>query len=389
MPMPCNNTNVRYINNRFSQGTEGRVRCNNRFKTSPTKEFDWQELAQTANVLISIFDEENRICYANPSLEKITGYTKAELFKNKALLPQLRLLQQQANLNRDNSQAIVDREISFLTKKGNLCWLSCSIQATEFDRQPATLVTAVNITPYKQAQEQSQRVLEQERRQARNNMEFASMVSHELRTPLNIISLSSNLLQQYGNRWAKHKKQEYFNRIQRGVETISLLVDEVSIIGKASAQKLKFAPTKLDLQQFCQVLLEDLQLANGGQRRINFSILGDLRAFLDKSILQLVLTNLLENALKYSPQGQAVDFVVTASPEQITFKIRDSGIGISQRDLQKLFEPFYRGENVGQLPGNGLGLTVVKKLVQLHGGEITVNSQIKMGTEFIVSLPTN
>lgn len=387
--MPCNNTNVRYINNRFSQGTEGRVRCNNRFKTSPTKEFDWQELAQTANVLISIFDEENRICYANPSLEKITGYTKAELFNNKALLPQLRLLQQQANLNRDNSQAIVDREISFLTKKGNLCWLSCSIQATEFDRQPATLVTAVNITPYKQAQEQSQRVLEQERRQARNNMEFASMVSHELRTPLNIISLSSNLLQQYGNRWAKHKKQEYFNRIQRGVETISLLVDEVSIIGKASAQKLKFAPTKLDLQQFCQVLLEDLQLANGGQRRINFSILGDLRAFLDKSILQLVLTNLLENALKYSPQGQAVDFVVTASPEQITFKIRDSGIGISQRDLQKLFEPFYRGENVGQLPGNGLGLAVVKKLVQLHGGEITVNSQIKMGTEFIVSLPTN
>ena len=389
MPMPCNNTNVRYINNRFSQGTEGRVRCDNRFKTSPTKEFDWQELAQTANVLISIFDEENRICYANSSLEKITGYTKAELFKNKALLPQLRLLQQQANLNRDNSQAIVDREISFLTKKGNLCWLSCSIQATEFDRQPATLVTAVNITPYKQAQEQSQRVLEQERRQARNNMEFASMVSHELRTPLNIISLSSNLLQQYGNRWGKHKKQEYFNRIQRGVETISLLVDEVSIIGKASAQKLKFAPTKLDLQQFCQVLLEDLQLANGGQRRINFSILGDLRAFLDKSILQLVLTNLLENALKYSPQGQAVDFVVTASPEQITFKIRDGGIGISQRDLQKLFEPFYRGENVGQLPGNGLGLAVVKKLVQLHGGEITVNSQIKMGTEFIVSLPTN
>ena len=389
MLMQCNSTNVKYINNRFSQGTEGRVRCNNRFKTSPTKEFNWQELAQTANVLISIFDEENRICYANPLLEKITGYTAAELFNNKALLPQLRLLQQQVNLDLDNERTIIDRQISFLTKNGNLCWLSCSIQATEFERQPATLVTAFNITPYKQAQEQSQQVLEQEKKQARNNMEFASMVSHELRTPLNIISLSNNLLQQYGNRWGKHKKQEYFNRIQRGVETISVLIDEVSIIGKASAQKLKFAPSKLALQQLCQNLLEDLQLANGGQRRINFLIEEDLHAFLDKSILQLVLTNLLENALKYSPQGQAVDFVVSATPEQTTFKIRDGGIGISPRDLPKLFEPFYRGENVGQLPGNGLGLAVVKKLVQLHGGEITVNSQFKMGTEFIVSLPTN
>ena len=388
MLMQRNSTNVRYINNHLSQGTKGSVRRNNRFKTFPKKEFDWQELAQAANLLISIFDEENHICYVNPSLEKVTGYTKAELLKNKTLLPQLRLLQQQA-LDRDNSEAIVDREISFLTKKGNLCWLSCSIQATKFNRQPATLVTAVNITPYKQTQEQSQRALEQERRQARNNMEFASMVSHELRTPLNIILLSSNLLQEYSDRWSEHRKQEYFNRIQRGVETISLLVDEVSIIGKASAQKLKFAPTKLDLPQFSRVLLEDLQLANGEHRQINFSIEGDRHAYLDKNILQLVLTNLLENAIKYSPQGQAVNFVVTASPEQITFKIRDGGIGISQKDLQKLFEPFYRGENVGQLPGNGLGLAIVKKLVQLHGGEITVNSQIAMGTEFVVSLPTN
>lgn len=220
-------------------------------------------------------------------------------------------------------------------------------------------------------------------------MDFASMVSHELRTPLNIISLSNNLLQQYGDRWGKHKKQEYFDRIQRGVETISFLIEEVSMIGGASAQKFKFTPSKLDLQQFCQVVLSDWQLANGEPRQINFSISGNVYAFLDQNILRLILTNLLENAVKYSPQGQTVDLVVTANPEQIIFKIRDGGIGISQRDLPKLFEPFYRGENVGQLPGHGLGLAVVKKLVQLHGGEITVNSQIKLGTEFIVSLPAN
>jgi signal transduction histidine kinase len=127
------------------------------------------------------------------------------------------------------SNTVSEREISLLTKKGDRCWLNCSIQTTEFNQQPATLVTATDITRYKQTQERDRQVLEREKKQAYSNMEFASMVSHELRTPLNIISFSSNLLQRHCARWDKNKKQEYLNRIQRGIKTIALLIDEVSI----------------------------------------------------------------------------------------------------------------------------------------------------------------
>ena len=242
--MQCNSTQVKYLNNRYSCLTK------NRSKLPSDKKFNLETLLETSNVMILIFDNSDRICYANPLVETVTGYTQAALLKNTDLLPQLRFLQKQANLVKDNTSAASDREISLLTKQGNRCWLNCSIQTTEFDRQPATLVTAVNITPYKQAQEQAQQALQREKTLAYNNVKFASMVSHELRTPLNIILFSSSSLKQYCDRWGTHRKQEYFNRIQRGIETISLLIDEVSIIGKAEAQTIKFEPQKIELQKF-------------------------------------------------------------------------------------------------------------------------------------------
>lgn len=375
--MQCNSTNVKYLNN---------IRCLTRDSSpSPNDKVNWQALVETASVAILIIDNRNRVCYANSLFRAVTGYSKAGILRNTDLLPQVRFLQKQANWQDGDKQAIVDREISLVSKQGDRCWLNCSIQTTEYDGQPATLITGVNVTSYKQVQKQVREVRQREE-QARSNREFASMVSHELRTPLNVVSFSSNLLQQYGDRWDANKKQEYLNRIQRGIKTIALLIDEVSIISKAETQAIKFEPQTTHLHQFCQTLLEDLKLVNSS-KQVNFLPKGNLSASVDKNILQLILTNLIENAVKYSPQGQAVDFIVTSSCDRITFKIKDSGIGIAKGDLEKLFEPFYRGNNVGQLPGTGMGLAVVKKLVDLHHGQISVNSQVGVGTEFIVSLP--
>ena len=379
MQLQFDGTKVRHHDERFNYLTKD---CS---QLPSNKKFDSEVLMETSNVMVLIFDSSDRVCYVNSLVETVTGYTNAALSRNTELLPQLRFFQRQ-RLATENSGAASNCEISLLTKHGDRCWLNCSIQTTEFDRQPATLVTAVDITPYKQDREQVLQI-QREKMRSGSNMEFASMISHELRTPLNIILFSTNLLKQYCDRSNTHRKQEYFNRIERAIETITLLIDEVSIIGKAEARTIKFEPQKIELQKFCQTLLEDLQLANCNNSQVNFSIEGNLSAFLDKTILQLVLTNLIENAIKYSPQGQTVYFTVTASLDRVTFKIKDYGIGIAREDLQKLFEPFYRGNNVGELPGNGLGLAVVKKLIDLHGGEISVNTQVGMGTEFVVSLP--
>jgi signal transduction histidine kinase len=101
------------------------------------------------------------------------------------------------------------------------------------------------------------------------------------------------------------------------------------------------------------------------------------------------LTNLLSNAVKFSPQGGVVSFDLVGQPGQAIFRIRDEGIGIPTEERERLFELFYRASNVGTIQGTGLGLAIAKKCVDLHQGQITVDSEVGVGTTFTVTLPLN
>lgn len=369
--MQCDRTNVKSMMNQLDSYKIGFLE-EHQFSLK-NEEFDFQALVETSNVMILIFQDKN-LCYVNSMVEIATGYSKAELFDNLDLWHELELT--------------CDQEISLLTKDGDRRWLDCSVKETQFDQKAATLVTAVDITKYRQTKTQVEETNEPELNLTQSNSELNSMISHELRTPLSIIAFSHNLLQRNCDRWNEQKRKDCHDRISRAIETINLLVDEVAILNKGEAQQLRFAPQPIKVSQFCQTLLTDLQLANGRGRLINFSdLLNSDRITLDRNILQLILTNLLENAIKYSPQGQVVDLIVDTNDEQIIFRIEDRGMGIPLEDRQKLFEPFYRGSNVGELPGTGLGLAVVKKLVETHGGVIELDSQVEVGTKVIVSLP--
>jgi signal transduction histidine kinase len=108
---------------------------------------------------------------------------------------------------------------------------------------------------------------------------------------------------------------------------------------------------------------------------------------MDEKLLHHILTNLLINAIKYSEDGSPVEFTAICQPPKIIFQIRDRGIGIPQQDWQRLFEPFHRASNVGSRQGTGLGLTIVKQCVDLHGGAIVFDTKVGEGTLFTVTLP--
>ncbi len=112
-------------------------------------------------------------------------------------------------------------------------------------------------------------------------------------------------------------------------------------------------------------------------------------ACLDEKLLQHILTNLLTNAIKYSPQGSTVHFDLTCQDRELIFQIQDEGIGIPPEDRERLFESFHRAANVKNIPGTGLGLAIVKRCVDLQGGKIAVTSQVGVGTTFTVTLPLN
>ncbi len=217
-----------------------------------------------------------------------------------------------------------------------------------------------------------------------------SVVSHEYRTPLATILSSAELLEHYSQQWPEEKRQRHFHRIQTTVHHLTQLVSDVLLINKAEAGKLEFNPVPLDLVAFCRELVEELKLTTKTQHSISFVYLGSyLEACLDEKLLRQILTNLLSNAVKYSPDGGNVQFDLIFGQETVKFQITDQGIGIPPKEQELLFDAFYRSSNVGTISGTGLGLAIAKRCIDRHGGQITVESEVGVGTTFTITLPLN
>ena len=153
--------------------------------------------------------------------------------------------------------------------------------------------------------------------------------------------------------------------------------------------KFKCESKPLNIEQFCRDIVVQMQLANGNQKLINFVSQGDCKiTYLDPKLLQHILTNLLSNAMKYSPTGKRVTLELSCQNRDVIFQVKDVGIGIPLVDKKQIFEPFCRGSNVDNISGMGLGLSIVKTLVELHGGQIDVESEVGLGTAFTVKLPS-
>lgn len=236
-------------------------------------------------------------------------------------------------------------------------------------------------------------------------------ISHEYRTPLTTILSSTELLEHYGSRLTEESKQKHFQRIQAAVKYMTELVNDVLFVNQSEVGSLEFSPVPLDIEEISREVVAGFQEnatdAQGEETEIGrirkltlstteknsstaiiFRCEGDCNhAFMDKKILQSMLRNLLSNAIKYSPNEAEVQFNLNLQDNEAIFQISDRGIGIPPQDLERLFNPFFRGSNIGVTPGVGLGLTIVKKCVDLHGGKIFVNSEVGVGTTFTVILP--
>ncbi|WP_299485256.1 ATP-binding sensor histidine kinase [Acaryochloris sp. IP29b_bin.137] len=217
---------------------------------------------------------------------------------------------------------------------------------------------------------------------------FISMTSHEFRTPLTAILGTTELIKHYGQGWDTEKQHTYLDRIQKNVKHMTGLLDDVLVLSKADVGKTEFNPTPLDLETFCNGLVEEFQLNTKLDQRIECEVHGNHpHSYADEKILRQILSNLLSNAIKYSPEKTTVRFNVSFSENEATFLVQDQGIGIPEADQPHLFESFHRATNVGQIQGTGLGLAIVKKSVELHRGTITFESIADQGTTFIVKLP--
>lgn len=253
----------------------------------------------------------------------------------------------------------------------------------------AVVVTVKDVSDYKQAATATTEALAKEQEFSALKSHFISVVSHELRNPLNNIFSCARLIEDYGRQWTEEKKFHYLQRIQVNVKRINQLLDDLLLIGKVEAGQLQVKPALIDLVEFCRELIKELQQDAAREYQLTFTSQGQRSGIWDEKLLRQILTNLLLNAIKYSPKGSEIKLDIDCQGKQAIFRVQDSGIGIPKKDKELLFKAFHRGTNVGTATGSGLGLSIVKQCVDLQDGEISVESEVGVGTTFTVTLPLN
>lgn len=218
--------------------------------------------------------------------------------------------------------------------------------------------------------------------------EFVSMLSHDFRNPLNTILLSAGLLEESRDRLTPEQQVTYFQMIRTAIRDMDQLLSEVLLLGRSDTGQLQCSFMPLDLVQCCREIVRSIASSCSQTQRISFTSQGNVAVGLwDAKLLRHILLNLLSNALKYSPPEQPVDFSLIRQGQQLCFQVRDYGIGIPPEAIPHLFNPFYRADNVDGIQGTGLGLTIVQRCTELHGGRVGVTSQVGLGSIFTVTLP--
>jgi PAS domain S-box-containing protein len=284
--------------------------------------------------------------------------------------------------------SVRQRECRWLNRDGEPFTILLSAETIKLNNMPHILSMAQDITQRKRAEEELVETLEREKELSQLKSNFVSMVSHEFRTPLGIIQSSAELLRDFYQRMQATERNEQLESITRNTRRMAEMMEEILVLSRLDAGKLDFQPAMLDLNRFCQRVVDEVLSATNRRCHIELSLKSvppEARA--DERLLGHIFTNLLSNAVKYSESGKTVRFTVGREGQDAVCLVSDEGIGISEDDQQHLFEAFHRGSNVGTRPGTGLGLLLVKRCAELHGGKVQVRSKIGEGTTVIVKLP--
>lgn len=217
---------------------------------------------------------------------------------------------------------------------------------------------------------------------------FVSMVSHEYRAPLTIILSSTYILEKCIKNGDNNLFNKQIKRVQESVNTMTNLLDDVLTLGKCDLNNINVEKTSFDLKELCRRSIEDIKYTDKRHHIFNFDHSGQPFVICsDYQLLTNAINNILSNAVKYSYDNSQISIHIQELSDSFVLTIEDHGIGIPEKDLQYLFEPFHRSSNAEEFPGTGLGLTISKRIIESLNGKINVSSKLNTGTTFIVRLP--
>ncbi|HWA35338.1 MAG TPA: HAMP domain-containing sensor histidine kinase [Cyclobacteriaceae bacterium] len=228
--------------------------------------------------------------------------------------------------------------------------------------------------------------MERERALSELKSRFVSMASHEFRTPLSALLSSAALAQQYLERGEASKTIKHIEKIKASVKNLNDILNDFLSLDKLEQGGVQMSITRFDLREFAEGICEEMENFIKPGQDISMSFDGPVDIDQDQHILRNVLINLLSNASKYSGE-EKIQLVVAATPDSVSIRVIDKGIGIPEHQQQHIFGRFFRADNTSNIQGTGLGLNIVKRYVELMKGSIAFKSELGVGTTFHIELP--
>ncbi|MGH9714464.1 MAG: PAS domain S-box protein [Candidatus Acidiferrales bacterium] len=366
-------------------------------ETLHASEERFRKVAETAHDAIISADSHGKIVYVNRAAEQIFAHSSDELIGQPlALLMPERFrsshLQGFERYLKTGEAHVIGKTVELAGRRKDGTEFPLQLSLSSWKTGEGTFFTGIlsDITKRKQVEEDLLRAKEEAERSNKFKDQFLSTMSHELRTPLNAVLGFSDLLseEQYGP--LNDRQRRYVNHIHTGGAHLLRLINDILDLSKIEAGRLQLALENVLVSSCFAEVVDTLRpLADRKSQTLALRPSPDLSVRADATRFKQILMNLIGNAIKFTPEGGTIELVVQELGELARVEVRDSGPGIPLEEQERIFEAFHRlGRSDKTSEGTGLGLAITRRLVELHGGKLGIESQPGSGSNFYFTLPT-
>jgi len=350
-------------------------------------------LAENITDIVSRVSQDGIYIDVSPSITSVLGYTPEEMIgksRNDFVHPDDRdafFQKLQIALEQRSEIPLTYRSRH---RNGHYIWLEVTRKfiLSETGEVIEYVTSSRDITIRKRAEEVLKNTLDKEKELNELKTRFVSTASHEFRTPLATILAIVETLLAYRGKLKEEDIDDKLSKITDQVNYLKSIVEDMLQVVRLQDPKAKYVPVLLNLDDMCRSVMDEFESRADVTQQFVYSCDDSLKyVVLDAKLMRQIISNLISNAVKYSLPYKTITVSLKHSDSLLTLKIQDEGIGIPEADLKHLFKPFHRATNVGTIPGTGLGLVITKESVELHGGFITVDSHVGVGTTFTIMIP--
>jgi PAS domain S-box-containing protein len=250
-----------------------------------------------------------------------------------------------------------------------------------------TVILREALQKLEKSQQELSEALDKEKQLSEIKGRFVSMASHEFRTPLSTVLSSASLLSKYTTSEEQDKRNRHVEKIKNSVKHLNDILEDFLSLGKLNEGKVETQCSEFDLKNFMEDVIEEMKGLLKKDQHFVYKHEGNTQTVSDKKLLKNIVINLISNAIKFSEEGKNIFIKSRIDGNRMQIAVKDEGIGISEQDLEHLYSSFYRGKNAVNIQGTGLGLHIVKRYLDLLGGDIETDTELEKGTTFTLHIP--